>query len=68
MFKNILDEFGKKKDSVPIFIALIVGECSVGHCARFTRDLHLVSRKIKNQNRVAIVDCANNDLICRNLP
>jgi hypothetical protein len=48
MFKNIISEFGKKKDSVPIFIALIVGECSVGHCARFTRDLHIVSRKIRN--------------------
>ena len=62
-------EFVEKADTVkPLLINLVQGECTTGACVRFSKEYHQLAKIVKNQNRVAHVDCRGEDVVCRNVP
>lgn len=68
-FNEVIQELLEKpKDTLPIFINMMMGECTVGQCSKFMKDLHIVADIVKRQNRVAIIDCGSRDSICHKIP
>jgi len=49
----------KPDDTKPLIINMVFGECTVGICAKYAKDIHLLAGIIKGQNRVAHVACNN---------
>jgi thioredoxin-like negative regulator of GroEL len=67
--KEVLVEFLENPDNVkPLLVNLIMGECTVGGCVKFSKDLHLLAKIVKNQNRVAHVACNYEPLVCQKFP
>jgi len=68
-FDDMLLEFlNKPKDTKPLLLTLVMGECTVGGCVNFSKDLHKLAGIVKAQNRVAHVACSNDGEICRKVP
>ena len=68
-FNEVVTELLEKpKETLPIFIAMMMGECTVGQCPKYMKDIHLVAEIVKRQARVAVVDCGGQDAICHRLP
>ena len=56
--KEVLTDFYTNPDKAkPLLVTKIMGECTVGVCNRFSKDLSIVANIVKNQFRVAHVDC-----------
>ena len=45
-----------------------MGECTVGQCPKFMKDIHIVADIAKKQNRFSVVDCGSKDNICNRIP
>ena len=43
-FEATLHEIMNNKDSLPLFINMLVGECTLGKCPEWSRDIHRVAR------------------------
>ena len=66
---DVLREFYEKpKDTLPLMVNLVVGECTEGECPEFYKVLNLASDIVKLQNRIAIVSCGGDRDVCDILP
>ena len=66
---DILREFYEKpKDTLPLWVSLVTGECTVGECPAFFKTLNLVSDIVKLQNRISVVSCNGEKPVCDTLP
>ena len=63
-YLQILQEIYDKPSSLPLLINLILGECSSISCRRIMEENNELSKVVKNQNRVAMVDCAYEKQVC----
>ena len=70
--ENVMDmlrEFYEKpKDTLPLMVNLVTGECTEGECPAFYKILNLASDIVKLQNRIAIVSCNGDREVCDILP
>ena len=48
-------------------VQLVNGECTFGRCVEILKTLDIVAGIVKNQNRILVQDCGN-DEICRLMP
>ena len=47
-FDDVIDEILEKpKETLPLFIVMLMGECTVGKCPTFMKDVHLVADIVK---------------------
>ena len=60
--------YEKPKDSLPIFINLVTGECTLGECPEFYKTLNMIADIVKLQNRISIVSCNGDREVCDILP
>ena len=65
---TMLDLLNKPKETLPLFINMLMGECTLGECPGWSRDLHKVARIAQRQNRIATVDCGNDGHVCASVP
>ena len=64
-FEDTIREFiDNPKDTKPLLITIVVGECTVGQCVKFSKDIYKLAAIVKKQNRVAHVACMNEDKLC----
>ncbi len=45
--KVVTEILEKPKEALPIFIVMMMGECTVGACPKFMKDIHLVAEIAK---------------------
>lgn len=64
--ENFLEVF--QDTSQPLLINLILGDCSQIHCRRVMEENNELAKVVKAQNRVAMVDCANEKQLCSIMP
>ena len=57
-FKDIMMEYWEKPDTTALFVNLITGECTLGKCVRYIKEVNQVSKIVKKQTRVALIDCS----------
>ena len=57
-------EYWEKPETQAIFINLIIGECTLGACVKYIKEVNQVSKIVKKQTRVALVDCSQDPAIC----
>jgi len=57
----------KPDDTLPLVVNMVMGECTVGKCVSFAKDVNIVAGIVKRQNRIAHVDCGS-DMICNKIP
>ena len=70
--ENIMDTlrefYEKPKDTLPLMVNLVTGECTEGECPEFYKTLNLAADIVKLQNRIAIVSCNGDREVCDILP
>ena len=65
----VLKEFWDDPDKAkPILVNMVMGECTVGGCVKFSKDIHRVAKIVKGQNRVAHVACNSEPEVCSKFP
>ena len=68
-FAEVIEELLEKpKEALPVFVTMMMGECTVGQCPKFMKDIHIVADIVKKQNRVSVIDCGSKDNVCNRLP
>ena len=55
-------------NTLPLFINMLVGECTTGVCPVYYKDSNIVAGITKKQNRIATIDCAHTGKVCSALP
>ena len=63
-----MDFLEKPKDTKPLIVNMVTGECTVGGCPFYAKEINLFAGIVKGQFRVAHVACNEDSEVCMNMP